>query len=366
MSHPPIEGSSASQPLVSLLIPNRNNERVIELTLERLAANTTYAAVELIVIDDGSTDASREILRRWRDSGRFASFELLERPHGGVMEALNAGLEAASGEVVVQLDSDATVETEGWVERMLALLLTDERVGVVTAKVVFDYGLIQACGVNVVGPDGVHDRPTRITERTGARRWHARAEPYPEGTRPEERRVAEVDSGIGCCMMYRRADALAVGGYDTAFSPLWFDDLDLCIALRQLGRKVFFTPEVRVVHRFGIRKRQPIEPRGLREWALQRSWRVGVGVAGLLSPITRARVKRRVGLDRPRPEHRDRLLHHYAYWQDKWGWHPLNPDMDELRRRHGHSEICWAFDHQRQTAGREIAERFERGLTSVA
>jgi len=167
-------------------------------------------------------------------------------------------------------------------------------------------------------------------------------------------------------MMYRRADALAVGGYDTAFSPLWFDDLDLCIALRQLGRKVFFTPEVRVVHRFGIRKRQPIEPRGLRDWALQRSWRVGVGVAGLLSPITRARVKRRVGLDRPRPEHRDRLLHHYAYWQDKWGWHPLNPDMDELRRRHGHSEICWAFDHQRQTAGREIAERFERGLTSVA
>lgn len=366
MSHPPVEGSPATDPLVSLLIPNRNNESVIELTLERLVANTTYPSVELIVIDDGSADGSLEILRRWRDSGRFASFTLLEREHGGVVDALNAGLHAASGEVVVQLDADATVESAGWVERMLALLLSDQRVGVVTAKVVFDYGLVQACGVNVVGPEGVHDRPTQITERTGTRTWHARAEHYPEGTRPEERSVAEVDSGIGCCMMYRRADALAVGGYDLAFSPLWFDDLDLCIAIRGLGKKVFFTPEVRVVHRIGIRKRQPIEPRNVREWALQRSWRVGVGVAGLVSPITRARLKRRVGADRPRPEHRDRLAHHYAYWHEKWGWHPLNPDMDELIGRHGHTEICWASDPGRRAAGREIAQQFEHGLASVA
>ena len=344
---------------VSLLLPNRDNEAVLDLTLERLAANTTHPAVELIAIDDGSSDGSREILRRWRDSGRFPAFTLLEREHAGVVAALNAGLEAATGEVVVQLDSDATVETEGWIERMLALLMADERVGVVTAKVVFDYGMIQACGVNLVGPDGVHDRPTRITERPGHRRWHHRVRRFEEGTRPEEDAVAEVDSGIGCCMMYRRADALAAGGYDMEFSPLWFDDLDLCVAIRRLGKKVFFTPDVRVVHRYGRRRRRAVEASGAVERVRERTWRMAAGVGGLLSPPARAAVSRRIGLDRPRPEHRARLGHHYAYWERKWGWHPLNPDMDAVVRRHGGTEICWALEPELAAAGREIAQRFE-------
>ena len=343
---------------MSLLLPNRDSEAALDLTLERLAVNTTHPAFELIVVDDGSRDTSVEILRRWRDSGRFASFTLLEREHAGVVESLNAGLEAASGEVVVQLDSDATVETPGWLERMLALLLADERVGVVTPEVVFDFGQIQACGVNLVGPAGVHDRPTRITEPEGRRRWHHRVERFDEGTRPEERSVAEVDSGIGCCMAYRREDALAAGGYDTAYSPLWFDDLDLCLSIRRLGKKVFFTPGVRVVHRYGIRERRAIEATGALGRARERAWRMAAGVGGLLPPATRAAAARRIGLDRPRPEHRARLAHHYAYWQEKWGWHPLNPDMDAVVRRHRGSEICWALEPELTAAGREIADRF--------
>ena len=359
------DSSSAREPLVSLLIPNRNNERVLDLMLERLAANTTHPAVEVVAVDDGSTDGSLDILRRWRDSGRFPAFKLLELEHGGVVEALNAGLAAAEGEVVVQLDSDATVETPGWIERLLALLLLDERVGVVTAKVVLDFGLIQACGVNLVVPEGMHDRGTEVSEPPGRRRWHLRMRRFEEGTRPEEERVAEVDSGIGVCMMYRRADALAAGGYDRAYSPLWLDDLDLCVAIRQRGKKVFFTPEVRVVHRFGIRSRPPLEPNGYREWLQQRSWRIAAGAARLIPPAARETLKRRTRLDRPRPEQRERLRHHYAYWQEKWGWHPVNPDMDELLRRHRDSEICWAFDPVREAAGRDIAERFERGRVPI-
>jgi hypothetical protein len=145
---------------------------------------------------------------------------------------------------------------------------------------------------------------------------------------------------------------------------VWFDDLDLCTAIRREGKKVFFTPEVRVVHRFGLRERPPVEPGGLRDWTTQRAWRVVVGAGGVIPPRARETVKRLTRLDRPRPEHRARLLHHYAYWNQKWGWHPLNPDMDALRRRHAGTEICWAFDSGRVGAGREIAERFERERAS--
>ena len=99
------------RPAVTLLLPNRNNDHVLDLVLARLAEHTTYPSYELVVVDDGSTDGSLDILRRWRATGAISDFTLIEREHGGVVAALNAGLAAASGELVVQLDGDATVET---------------------------------------------------------------------------------------------------------------------------------------------------------------------------------------------------------------------------------------------------------------
>src|SRR5919202_2494223 len=102
---------ASSSPPVSLLLPNRDNAGVLDLTLERLAAHTTYPDFELLVVDDGSSDGSRAILRRWRDSGRFRSFTLLEREHSGVAASLNAAAAAAGGELLASLDRDPTVET---------------------------------------------------------------------------------------------------------------------------------------------------------------------------------------------------------------------------------------------------------------
>ena len=68
-------------PLVSIVAPSRNNAPVLDAFLESLEARTTYPSFELIVADDGSTDRSVEILRRWRDAGRFARFELIEGEH---------------------------------------------------------------------------------------------------------------------------------------------------------------------------------------------------------------------------------------------------------------------------------------------
>jgi GT2 family glycosyltransferase len=335
---------------VSLLLPNRNNELVLDLVLERLARNTTYPDVEVVAVDDGSTDRSREILRRWRDSGRFANFNLIECEHRGVVDTLNEGLSAATGEIVVQLDADASVETEGWIERMLALFLSDERIGVVVAKVVIDTGLVHALGVNLVGESGLHDRGTRPAEPPGRRTLHSRVTRPTEGESELEPRVAEVDSGIGCCMMYRRAVALAVGGYDRGFSPVWFDDLDLCLSIRKAGRKVFYLPDVRVIHHLSMR---PAPPRGSALMRLRAR-------AGKVLPVRLAEtIGRRLKLDRPPPEQQARLDHHYAYWREKWGWDLINPDVDAILARYGDTELGWAYDAKMTAAGREIAARFE-------
>jgi glycosyltransferase involved in cell wall biosynthesis len=342
-------------PTVSLLLPNRNNDRMLDHVLDRLATHTTYAATEVVAVDDGSTDGSREILRRWRDSGRFPAFRLIEKPASGVVDTLNAALDAASGDVCVQLDADASVETPGWVERMLELLLIDARVGVVVAKVVMDTGQIHACGIDAVSPEGLRDRGATITEPVGQRRWHWRMTHPEEGTTGElEARVAEVDSGIGVCMMYWRADALAAGGYDPGYAPVWFDDLDLCLSIRARGKKVFFLPDVRVVHH--LAGRNPPVPRTIGRRLAEHAIRTGRRVvpAPVLGWI---RSRRHFGTHTP--EQLERLRHHYAYWRSKWGWDLLNPDMAAIRDQWGETEIWWAGDPARRTGGRQIIERFE-------
>jgi GT2 family glycosyltransferase len=340
-------------PGVSLLMPNRNNAWVLDVVLDRLAANTSYDDFELVVVDDGSTDGSPELIRRWRDSGRLPELRLIEREHGGVTDALNAGLEAATGELVVQLDGDATIETPGWLEKMVAFFVSDESIGVVTAKIVFDWGVIHACGVNVVGPEGLHDRGTEILEPAGRRTYHQRV------LRPKEdecgacQRIAEIDGGMGCCMMYRRDVALEVGGYDRGFAPVWFDDLDLTLSIRRHGLKVFFLPDVRVVHHVGKRKRKTLPARVAH--ALR--WRADE----LLSPRARARATLALNLDRPPPEHRERLAHHYAYWQQKWGFDILNPDMETVHELWGETELCWRSNAEMREAGERIVAAYEAG-----
>ena len=341
-----------TSPPVSLLMPNRDNAPVLDLVLDRLATNTRYSNFELLVVDDGSTDGSLDILRRWRDSGRLPELNLIEREHGGVVEALNAGLAAATGELVVQLDADASMETEGWVGRMVDFFACDEQVGVVTGKIVFDWGEIHTCGVDVVGPDGFHDRGAAITEPEGRRRYHQRIARRKEHDCAACNTVAEVDGGIGCCMMYRREAALELGGYDPGWAPVWFDDLDLTMCLRREGQKVFYLPDVRVIHHVG--RRLEDEPLSLR---LRTRGRRRVGA--MLPVALKRRISQGLGLDIPPPDKWARLQHHYAYWREKWGFDMLNPDMETVLERWGDTEVCWRYDDDRRATGERIVAAYE-------
>jgi glycosyltransferase involved in cell wall biosynthesis len=334
---------------VSLLLPVYNAELVLDLVLERLAANTTYANVELIAVDDGSTDASLEILRRWRDSGRFGRFELIEKENGGAIDTLNTALDAAKGQVCVQLDADASLETRGWLEKMLTLLQTDDRVGAVGAKIVIDSGYLHACGVDLVGPQGHRDRGTRTRERTGKRTWHYKIQRLKEGAFPEESRATEVDAAIGCCLMYRRVDAVKAGGYDRGYSPVWFDDLDLCLGIRRGGRKVFYLPDVRVIHH--VQGRAVPRPRTR-------------GLKGLIKRVTphEARMRLRARFTPGAffsDAQRERMVNHYAYWRRKWGWDMLNPNVQEIERRWGGTEITWRLNPEKRRAGEDILSAYE-------
>ena len=52
---------------------------------------------------------------------------------------------------------------------------------------------------------------------------------------------------------------------------------------------------------------------------------------------------------------------HRAHWRAKWGFDPVNPDVDEVLRRYAGTEVCWRFDEDMRRAGEEIVTRFRAG-----
>jgi GT2 family glycosyltransferase len=353
--------ADAARPAVSLLVPNMNNGPVLDLFFERLAENTTYDRVELIFADDGSTDDSVAVARRWRDSGRFDAFTLLEREHSGIVHTLNAALEAVSGEIIVRVDGDATVETPGWLERMLAFRALDPQlVGVTVPKVIFDSGLVHTYGINVVCPEGIHDRGTRMVEEPGRRTGAADPE------RPTEAEAtargmdvpAEVDSALGCWTMFPTELARELGGWDLAYTPVWMEDIDFAFAARTRNRKVFFQPDVRVIHRVGAR-----DPRTETSRAKLALIRANRRFGRIVPQRVKDAVAGAAGLGERDPAKHSLMDRHLAYWRDKWGFDPVNPDVDSILERYAGTEVCWRFEPERRAAGERITAAYRTPVT---
>ena len=85
--------------LVSVIVPAYDGERFIAEAIESILAQS-YSPLELIVVDDGSTDGTREIVRG------YEAVALLEKPNGGPASARNLGLETARGSIIALHDQD--------------------------------------------------------------------------------------------------------------------------------------------------------------------------------------------------------------------------------------------------------------------
>ncbi len=131
----PRRSSAGPRPFISILLPAKDEERVIEGTLRALAAQSYdedgVRRFELIVIDDGSTDSTPHILERL--SGPLA-LRVVRTPPGsrGKAAALNIGAAAASGEILAVFDADARVGPE--LLAQLAVAFDDPRVGGVQGR----------------------------------------------------------------------------------------------------------------------------------------------------------------------------------------------------------------------------------------
>lgn len=118
--------------LVSIIIPSFNRIDYIELAIESILAQT-YIPIELIVVDDGSTDGSFEKLQSLEEQGLLKLLVHPDRENRGQSSSINAGLKQAHGEYIGILDSDDLMAPEV-VERHVKFLSQNPEVGMVYGK----------------------------------------------------------------------------------------------------------------------------------------------------------------------------------------------------------------------------------------
>ncbi len=94
--------SKTTQPLVSIIIPSYNAEKYVREAVDSALAQT-HKGTEVVVVDDGSTDNTREVLRPYTEAGRI---KYVHQANKGLAGARNAGIESSSGDYVAFLDAD--------------------------------------------------------------------------------------------------------------------------------------------------------------------------------------------------------------------------------------------------------------------
>ena len=198
-------------PSVSVIIPAFNEERVIAQSVSRVLASD-YPGLQVIVVDDGSKDATSTVVRE-----TFAGEDrvrLLTLPNGGKAAALNRALREATGEVVIALDADTQFEPETIAK--LARWFADPKLGA------------------VAGDARVGNRVNLVT------RWQAVE--YITAQNLERRALAGFDAMTvvpGAVGAWRRAALDAVGGYP---EDTLAEDQDLTIAIQRAGWRVTYDP----------------------------------------------------------------------------------------------------------------------------
>jgi cellulose synthase/poly-beta-1,6-N-acetylglucosamine synthase-like glycosyltransferase len=201
-------------PLISVLIPCFNEEKVIESSVRRILASN-WARLEVLVLDDGSQDHTAEVVRRaFADEPRVT---LMAFENGGKARALNRGLTRARGDVVVALDADTLFPSDTLPK--LARWFGDPAIGAVAGNAL------------------VGNRRNLIT------RWQALE--YVTAQNLERRALAALGAVTvvpGAVGAWRRSALEALGGYP---DDTLAEDQDLTLAMQRAGWRVEFDPEAR-------------------------------------------------------------------------------------------------------------------------
>lgn len=228
-SHVKVQGN----PLISVIIPNKDHTDDLELCLFSMTRKSTYRNYEILIVENNSEkEETFEYYRKLPD--RYPKTRVLTWEKEFNYSAINNfAAKEAKGEYLLFLNNDVEILTPDWMEEMLQNC-QQENVAAVGAKLYYPDDTIQHAGV-VLGLGGI------------AGHIMCRASKEDPGYFGRMISVQEISAVTAACMMVKKSDFDAVGGLDETFQVA-FNDIDLCMKFRAAGKKIIFTPYAELYH----------------------------------------------------------------------------------------------------------------------
>lgn len=245
-------------PVASIVIPVYNHFAHTLACLRAIAAHPPSASIEIIVSDDGSSDETAPALAQVEGLRYHRRAQ-----NGGFIAACNDGAAQARGQFLVFLNND-TIPQPGWLDTMLATFDSERDVGLVGAQLVYPDGRLQETG-GIVRNDG---RAANLGRLRSA-------------FEPEFSYLRRVDYCSAAAIAIARSLFDSLGGFDTFYSPAYYEDTDLGMKVNARGLRVLAQPAAKVVHLEGISSGTDTR-RGIKSYQVHNEQRFGERWAGTL------------------------------------------------------------------------------------
>jgi GT2 family glycosyltransferase len=219
-------------PRVTIMIPTRDQVDLLRTCVEGVLGHTDYDNLEVIIVDNDSSDT--------RTLAYLAELEsrgvhVLPHPYPFNYPAVNnRAAEIATGRFLCLLNNDIEILEADWLKELVSQALRPG-VGAVGAKLLWANGMVQHGGVTI-GINGLAAHAGNSSARQDA------------GYLGMNQVVRCQSSVTGACMLTPRDIYLELGGMDENSLPIAFNDVDLCLRIRERGLKVLWTPFAELIH----------------------------------------------------------------------------------------------------------------------
>lgn len=226
---------------LTISIISTNERHHLEKLLPGIDGASTGLNLEVFVIDNASIDGTSEYVKE-----NFPSFRIIRQENKtGFSSNNNLVLKEGKGKYFLVLNPDTILPVNG-LSKMISFHEKHDDAGISVAKLVnpdnsLQYTarrfprpsaiLLRYMGLDKLVPDNPVSRKYLISD------WD----------RSTER---EIDWALGAFLLANREFFLSIGGFDEKFDPLYYEDIDLCFRVRKAGKKIFFNPDVVVIHQY--------------------------------------------------------------------------------------------------------------------
>jgi O-antigen biosynthesis protein len=227
---------------VTILVPTKNRADLLEKCIASIERTVDPAFVQLLVMDDFSDEpATRRYLAELQSNSRLSCSVIQPRTRSAEFnfsKLINDGVAQVTTPLVLLLNNDTEALEAGWLEDMVGWMSVDG-VGAVGAKLFYPDGTIQHAGV-IVGSHGglaehvFHRLPKDVI-----------------GFNFLTHTARNVTAVTAACMLTSKSAFESVNGFDEQSFGMEYNDVDYCLRLGQLGKRIVFTPQAELLHHCG-------------------------------------------------------------------------------------------------------------------